>query len=193
MQVKHADIVMSAVHPDQYPNTNWPEIAVAGRSNVGKSSFINSLLNRKNLARTSSKPGKTRTINFFDINHQFYLVDVPGYGYAKVPIQEQEKWGQMMEAYFSARKQLRLAILLVDARHESQALDQQMYDYFVHYDIPVLVVGTKIDKVKKSQWHKHEQMIVEGLDVEDGDEVILYSSEKNIGRNDVRNAIAQYV
>lgn len=193
MQINHADIVMSAVHPDQYPRDNWPEIAVAGRSNVGKSSFINSFLNRKSLARISSKPGKTRTINFYDINHKFYLVDVPGYGYAKVSKNEQEKWGQMMEDYFSSRETLRLVILLVDSRHESQVLDQQMYDYFIYYDIPVLVVGTKVDKVKKSQWNKHEQMIISGLDVEEDTEVILYSSETKEGRDDVWNVVSKYI
>lgn len=193
MQINHADIVMSAVHPDQYPRDNWPEIAVAGRSNVGKSSFINSFINRKSLARTSSKPGKTRTINFYDIEHKFYLVDVPGYGYAKVSKKEQEKWGQMMEDYFSSRETLRLVILLVDSRHESQILDQQMYDYFIHYDIPVLVVGTKVDKVKKSQWNKHEQMIINGLDVEEETEVILYSSETKEGRDDVWNVVSKYI
>lgn len=192
-QIQKAEIVMSAVSQEQYPKDKLPEIAVAGRSNVGKSSFINSLLNRKGLARTSSKPGKTRTINFFLIDDQFYLVDVPGYGYAKVSKQERNKWGRMMDEYFTQRETLKLTVLLVDSRHEPSALDIQMYDFLKHYGLPTLVVATKSDKVKPSKRPRHLKAIKEGLDVESGDEVILYSSEKLEGRNEVWKYINDYL
>ncbi len=192
-QIQKAEIVMSAVSQEQYPKDMLPEIAVAGRSNVGKSSFINSLLNRKGLARTSSKPGKTRTINFFLIDDQFYLVDVPGYGYAKVSKQERNKWGRMMDEYFTQRETLKLTVLLVDSRHEPSALDIQMYDFLKHYGLPTLVVATKSDKVKPSKRPRHLKAIKEGLDVESGDEVILYSSEKLEGRNEVWKYINDYL
>ena len=184
-QIQKAEIVMSAVSQKQYPKDQLPEIAVAGRSNVGKSSFINSLLSRKGLARTSSKPGKTRTINFFLIDDKFYLVDVPGYGYAKVSKQERNKWGQMMDEYFTQRESLQLTVLLVDARHDPSELDIQMYEFLKHYGLPVLVVATKCDKIKPSKRPRHLKTIKEGLSLELGDEVVLYSSEKLDGRNEV--------
>lgn len=184
-QIQKAEIVMSAVSQEQYPKDKLPEIAVAGRSNVGKSSFINSLLSRKGLARTSSKPGKTRTINFFLIDDKFYLVDVPGYGYAKVSKQERNKWGQMMDEYFTQRENLRLTVLLVDSRHDPSELDIQMYEFLKHYGVPTLVVATKCDKIKPSKRPRHLKAIKEGLSLELGDEVVLYSSEKLDGRNEV--------
>ena len=184
-QIQKAEIVMSAVSQEQYPKDKLPEIAVAGRSNVGKSSFINSLLSRKGLARTSSKPGKTRTINFFLIDEKFYLVDVPGYGYAKVSKQERNKWGQMMDEYFTQRESLQLTVLLVDARHDPSELDIQMYEFLKHYGLPVLVVATKCDKIKPSKRPRHLKAVKEGLNLEPGDEVVLYSSEKLDGRNEV--------
>lgn len=184
-QIQKAEIVMSAVSQEQYPKDKLPEIAVAGRSNVGKSSFINSLLSRKGLARTSSKPGKTRTINFFLIDDKFYLVDVPGYGYAKVSKQERNKWGKMMDEYFTQRENLRLTVLLVDSRHDPSELDIQMYEFLKHYGVPTLVVATKCDKIKPSKRPRHLKAIKEGLNLEPGDEVVLYSSEKLDGRNEV--------
>lgn len=184
-QIQKAEIVMSAVSQEQYPKDKLPEIAVAGRSNVGKSSFINSLLSRKGLARTSSKPGKTRTINFFLIDDKFYLVDVPGYGYAKVSKQERNKWGKMMDEYFTQRENLRLTVLLVDSRHDPSELDIQMYEFLKHYGVPTLVVATKCDKIKPSKRPRHLKAIKEGLSLELGDEVVLYSSEKLDGRNEV--------
>ena len=184
-QIQKAEIVMSAVSQKQYPKDQLPEIAVAGRSNVGKSSFINSLLSRKGLARTSSKPGKTRFIIFFLIDEKFYLVDVPGYGYAKVSKQERNKWGQMMDEYFTQRESLQLTVLLVDARHDPSELDIQMYEFLKHYGLPVLVVATKCDKIKPSKRPRHLKAVKEGLNLEPGDEVVLYSSEKLDGRNEV--------
>ena len=143
MKVHEAEIVISAVSPAQYPDTPLPEIALAGRSNVGKSSFINTLINRKNLARTSSKPGKTQTLNFYLIENTLHFVDVPGYGYAKVSKTERAKWGKMIETYLEQREQLRAVVSLVDLRHAPSQEDVQMYEFLKYYEIPVIVVATK--------------------------------------------------
>ncbi|KQL38051.1 GTP-binding protein [Bacillus sp. FJAT-25509] len=182
MKVTTADIVISAVRPNQYPETQFPEIALAGRSNVGKSSFINKMLNRKALARTSSKPGKTQTLNFFLINEQLFYVDVPGYGYAKVSKKEREAWGKMIETYITTREQLRAVILLVDLRHSPTEDDVMMYDFLKHYGIPVIIVGTKADKIPKGKWDKHAKVVREKLKIEEGDELILFSSETGMGK-----------
>ena len=155
MKVTSADIVISAVKPEQYPESDMPEIALAGRSNVGKSSFINKMLNRKSLARTSSKPGKTQTLNFFIINESFHFVDVPGYGYAKVSKTERAAWGRMIETYLTNREQLKAVVLILDLRHPPTADDVMMYDFLKHYGIPCIIINTKADKVRKSQWQKH--------------------------------------
>ncbi|PGS48529.1 ribosome biogenesis GTP-binding protein YihA/YsxC [Bacillus sp. AFS041924] len=182
MKVTTADIVISAVRPNQYPDTQFPEIALAGRSNVGKSSFINKMLNRKALARTSSKPGKTQTLNFFLINEQLFYVDVPGYGYAKVSKKEREAWGKMIETYITTREQLRAVILLVDLRHSPTEDDVMMYDFLKHYGIPVIIVATKADKIPKGKWEKHAKVVREKLQIEEGDELILFSSETGMGK-----------
>lgn len=182
MKVTTADIVISAVRPNQYPDTQFPEIALAGRSNVGKSSFINKMLNRKALARTSSKPGKTQTLNFFLINEQLFYVDVPGYGYAKVSKKEREAWGKMIETYITTREQLRAVILLVDLRHSPTEDDVMMYDFLKHYSIPVIIVATKADKIPKGKWDKHAKVVRETLQIEEGDELILFSSETGLGK-----------
>ncbi|MFF2874759.1 ribosome biogenesis GTP-binding protein YihA/YsxC [Gottfriedia sp. NPDC057991] len=182
MKVTTADIVISAVRPNQYPDTQFPEIALAGRSNVGKSSFINKMLNRKALARTSSKPGKTQTLNFFLINEQLFYVDVPGYGYAKVSKKEREAWGKMIETYITTREQLRAVILLVDLRHSPTEDDVMMYNFLKHYGIPVIIVATKADKIPKGKWDKHAKVVREKLQIEEGDELILFSSETGMGK-----------
>lgn len=182
MKVTSADIVISAVRPNQYPDTQLPEIALAGRSNVGKSSFINKMLNRKALARTSSKPGKTQTLNFFLINEQIFYVDVPGYGYAKVSKKEREAWGKMIETYITTREQLRAVVLLVDLRHSPTEDDVMMYDFLKHYGIPVIIVATKADKIPKGKWEKHAKVVREKLQIEEGDELILFSSETGMGK-----------
>jgi GTP-binding protein len=182
MKVTTADIVISAVRPNQYPDTQLPEIALAGRSNVGKSSFINKMLNRKALARTSSKPGKTQTLNFFLINEQIFYVDVPGYGYAKVSKKEREAWGKMIETYITTREQLRAVVLLVDLRHSPTEDDVMMYDFLKHYGIPVIIVATKADKIPKGKWEKHAKVVREKLQIEEGDELILFSSETGMGK-----------
>lgn len=193
MQVHQAEIVISAVRPEQYPATQIPEIALAGRSNVGKSSFINTLINRKNLARTSSKPGKTQTLNFYLIEQAFHFVDVPGYGYAKVSKSEKAKWGQMIETYLTEREQLQAVISVVDARHEPSKDDIQMYQFLKYYDIPTIVVATKIDKIPKGKWNKHESMIKKALDFQSEDDFILFSAETKHGKEAAWAAIEPFI
>lgn len=190
--IQHAEIEISAVSPKQYPDNELPEIALAGRSNVGKSTFINTLVNRKKLARTSGRPGKTRTINFFNIEEELFFVDVPGYGYAKVSKSEQEKWGKMMDEYFSSREELVLTILLVDLRHKPTQQDQQMYDFLKHYGIPVLVVATKADKVKKAKQNKHISQVKSTLELEPEDSLLLFSSVTKSGKQAVWDKILEY-
>lgn len=190
--IKHADILISAVSDKQYPDLNLPEIALAGRSNVGKSSFINSMINRKKLARTSSKPGKTRTINFFNIENELLFVDVPGYGYARVSKTEQAKWSTMMEEYFSTREELRLVVQIVDLRHKPSVQDVQMYEYLSHFDLPVLVIATKADKVKPSKRHQHKQQIIDTLDMYEDDTIVVYSSETREGKQEAWQVILDF-
>ena len=191
MNVHSAEIVISAVSPAQYPDTQLPEIALAGRSNVGKSSFINTLINRKNLARTSSKPGKTQTLNFYLIENTVHFVDVPGYGYANVSKTEREKWGKMIETYLATREQLRAVVSLVDLRHKPSEEDIQMYQYLKYYDIPVIVVATKADKIPRGKWNKHESIVKKALDFDNNDDFILFSSETKMGKEEAWAAIEQ--
>ena len=191
MNVHSAEIVISAVSPAQYPDTQLPEIALAGRSNVGKSSFINTLINRKNLARTSSKPGKTQTLNFYLIENTVHFVDVPGYGYAKVSKTVREKWGKMIETYLASREQLRAVVSLVDLRHKPSEEDIQMYQFLKYYDIPVIVVATKADKIPRGKWNKHESIVKKALDFDNNDDFILFSSETKMGKEEAWAAIEQ--
>ncbi|MUV39411.1 putative GTP-binding protein EngB [Lentibacillus sp. JNUCC-1] len=183
MKVNQAEIVISAVSESQYPNDGLPEIALAGRSNVGKSSFINRLINRKNLARTSSKPGKTRTLNFYKINDVFQFVDVPGYGYAKVSKKERDKWGIMMETYFQSRSVLKGVLLVVDLRHEPTKDDILMYNYLKHFNLPVVVIGTKLDKIPKNKRSKHVQTAHKTLELSPEDILIPFSAETGEGKD----------
>lgn len=183
MRVNSADIVISAASKKQYPKAPLPEIALAGRSNVGKSSFINRMIQRKNLARTSSKPGKTQTLNFYIINDQFHFVDVPGYGYAKVSKKERAKWGKMMEEYFAERDQVRATALIIDIRHKPTEDDCIMYDYLKHFGLPVMVIATKLDKIKKGQRQKQLKLIREVLEIEEEDTLIPFSSETGEGKD----------
>ncbi|PLR68317.1 MULTISPECIES: ribosome biogenesis GTP-binding protein YihA/YsxC [Bacillaceae] len=192
MKVTSSEIVISAVKPDQYPDLDLPEIALAGRSNVGKSSFINKLLNRKNLARTSSKPGKTQTLNFYIINEVLHFVDVPGYGYAKVSKSERDAWGKMIETYFTKRRQLCAAVLLVDLRHAPSKDDVMMYEFLKHYEIPVIVVATKADKIPKGKWQKHMKVVRETLNKDPDDPLICFSSETGQGKVEAWSMIEQY-
>ena len=193
MKVTNAEIVISAVSKKQYPNDQLPEIALAGRSNVGKSSFINKLINRKSLARTSSKPGKTQTLNFYRINDAFYFVDVPGYGYAKVSKTEREKWGKMMEEYFQTRDTLRAVLLITDIRHEPTRDDIQMYDFLKHFELPVIVVATKLDKIPKGKRASYLKRTINTLQVEKGDLVLPFSSETGEGKDEAWGILKKYL
>ena len=180
MKISKAELEKVAVLEKQYPLSNLPEFAFAGRSNVGKSSFINAMLNRKNLARTSSTPGKTRTINFYKVNDSLRLVDLPGYGYAKVAKTEKEKWAGIINRYLENRENLLETILLVDIRHEPTDLDKQMYDYIIDSGFSGIVIATKKDKIKKSQIDKNISVIAKKLGVEHRENIIPFSSsEKN--------------
>lgn len=185
MEVHNVDLTISAVRPDQYPKTNYPEVALVGRSNVGKSSLTNVLINRRNFAHTSSQPGKTQTLNFYAVDDQLYFVDVPGYGYAKVSKKERERFGQMIEQYLTQRDQLRGAILLVDGRHAPTADDVSMYQWLQYYHIPTLVVATKIDKVKGNTWNRQESLIKKTLGLAAGDQLVLFSAVNKTGKDAV--------
>lgn len=181
MKVHNVEMVISAVRPDQYPEDGLPEFALAGRSNVGKSSFINRMIGRKALARISSKPGKTQTLNFYKIEEQLFFVDVPGYGYAKVSKTEREAWGKMIERYITGREELKAVVQIVDLRHPPTADDRMMYDFLKHYSIPCIVIATKADKIPKGKWDKHKKVVKETLDMDKNDSLIVFSSEKGIG------------
>lgn len=185
MEVHNVDLTISAVRPDQYPKTNYLEVALVGRSNVGKSSLTNVLINRRNFAHTSSQPGKTQTLNFYAVEDQLYFVDVPGYGYAKVSKKERERFGQMIEQYLTQRDQLRGAILLVDGRHAPTADDVSMYQWLQYYHIPTLVVATKIDKVKGNTWNRQESLIKKTLGLAAGGQLVLFSAVNKTGKDAV--------
>ena len=185
----NAEILLSAANKSHYPQDDTPEIALAGRSNVGKSSFINTLLNRKNLARTSGKPGKTQLLNFFNIDDKLRFVDVPGYGYAKVSKTERAKWGKMIEEYLTSRDNLRAVVSLVDLRHDPSADDVQMYEFLKYYEIPVIVVATKSDKIPRGKWNKHESAIKKKLDFDKTDDFIIFSSVDKTGLDQAWDAI----
>lgn len=193
MKVTQSDFTISAVSPKQYPAGDLPEIALAGRSNVGKSSFINRMINRKALARTSSKPGKTQTLNYYLINQFFYFVDVPGYGYAKVSKDERAKWGTMMETYFTERENLRLTILVIDIRHKPTADDVLMYDFFKQLELPVLVVATKLDKIKKGQINKQIKLAKETLQLATEDQLVPFSAETKQGKDTAWQVIQAFL
>ena len=167
------------------PENDKPEIAFAGKSNVGKSSLINALMNRKSFARISATPGKTQTINFYNINDALYLVDLPGYGYAKVSQQEKEKWGKMIERYLHSSKQLRAVFLLIDMRHEPSANDKMMYDWVVSQGYNPIIIATKQDKLKRSQIDKHVRMLRQGLKLVPGTRIIPFSSVTKQGRDEI--------
>ena len=185
MQIKKAEFLTSGVDFDSFPEEGVPEFVFCGRSNVGKSSFINMLVNRKSLARTSSNPGKTQTINFYHINDSFYFVDVPGYGYAKVSKTIKATFGKMIEMYMKDRKSLRLVFLLVDFRHKPSEDDIMMYKFLKYYNRKVVVIATKSDKVKNSERKSCKETIINALELDSNDRLILTSSEKREGLGDV--------
>jgi len=191
MKVNQVELVISAVKPEQYPSEGLPEFALAGRSNVGKSSFINKMINRKSMARTSSKPGKTQTLNFYKIEESLYFVDVPGYGYAKVSKKEREAWGQMIETYFTSREKLLAVLLIVDLRHPPTKDDVMMYDFLKHYELRCLVVATKADKIPRGKWDKHKKVVKETLDLDPSDEIVVFSSETGLGKDNVWSILSR--
>lgn len=181
MKVTSSEFIISAVSDKQYPQDDLPEFALAGRSNVGKSSLINTIVNRRNLARTSQQPGKTQTLNFYKVNNDLYLVDVPGYGYARVSKKQREKFGEMIQDYLETRADLRGLVLLVDARHDPTEDDINMYNYAQYLDIPILVVATKMDKLKKMEASQIEQKIGRSLDLNHDNVTFLpFSSVKRL-------------
>ena len=177
----YAEFTISAVGQNQYPTDQKVEIALSGRSNVGKSSFINRLIQRKSLARTSSKPGKTQTLNFYHINDLFYFVDVPGYGYAKVSKKEREKWGKMIEEYITTRENLELVLILVDFRHEPSTEDVQMREFLEYYEIPYRIIMTKCDKIPRGKWNKHVSQIRKAFGKPPEELFLTFSSETGEG------------
>ncbi|WP_025435892.1 ribosome biogenesis GTP-binding protein YihA/YsxC [Peptoclostridium acidaminophilum] len=189
MKIKNAEFITSAVEKHQYPAEGLPEIAFVGRSNVGKSSSINTLLNRKGIARISQNPGKTRTINFYKVNEEFHFVDLPGYGYAKVSKTEQAKWGGIMERYLSDRQELCSIFLLVDIRHEPKEDDRIMYEWIKHFGYDCTVIATKSDKITRGQYQKHKAMIKNKLGLADEEKIILLSSLKKTGIDEVWDEI----
>ncbi|WP_174919127.1 ribosome biogenesis GTP-binding protein YihA/YsxC [Peptacetobacter hominis] len=191
MKIRSSEITMSAVKQSQYPVDGLPEIALAGRSNVGKSSLTNALLNRRNFARTSSTPGKTRTINFYLINKEFFFVDLPGYGYAKVAKSEKDKWGEIMERYLSDRDELCAIFLLVDIRHEPTNDDKMMYDWIKHFGYDCVVIATKADKISRGQYQKHMSIIRKKLQMEKDEKIIPVSSSKKTGIEELWNTIVE--
>jgi GTP-binding protein len=190
MDVKKAELAVCAARPDQFPKDGLPEIALSGRSNVGKSSLINQLINRKNLARTSSQPGKTRTMNFYRIDSAFYFVDLPGYGYAKVSQAMRREWGKTIERYLRERKPLRLVLLLIDFRHPPTADDRAMYEWLAYYDIPVCIVATKADKVAKGKWQKHLRQVADALGAKEAP-IVVFSAENGLGKAELWHTILE--
>lgn len=185
MVIKNVSLDIVCGITSKLPDTGRPEVAFAGKSNVGKSSLINSLVNRKALARTSAQPGKTQTINFYNINESIYLVDLPGYGYAKVPQSEKEKWGKMIERYLHTSKVLKAVFLLVDIRHDPSANDKMMYDWVVLNGYNPIIIATKMDKLKRSQIQKNLKAIKIGLNLRPGSIMIPFSAETKQGRDEI--------
>ena len=173
----------------QYPEDNKPEFLLVGRSNVGKSSFINTVLNRKNIARTSATPGKTQTLNFYIVNDKFYLVDVPGYGYAAVNRDTQKKFGMMIEEYLINRKDLKRVFLLIDYRHKPSEDDELMFNFMKYYNLDVTIVATKYDKVKMSERAKNEKAIQETFKLGENDDIVYFSSVSKKGKEEIQNII----
>lgn len=193
MNIKNAKYELTAVKPSQYPTHPLPEIALAGRSNVGKSSLINTLLNRKNLARVTAEPGKTRQINFYNIDQTLYLVDLPGYGYARVSKAEKASWAEMIETYLNSRKQLKLIIMLVDIRHAPTDDDRMMFEWLVNQDLSRLVVATKLDKISHGQVQKRLQDIRSTLAMNGSEPLIPFSAVTGRGRDEIWNQIRQII
>ena len=193
MKISNVELSISAVRQSQYPVSSLPEFLIVGRSNVGKSSFVNTLINRKNYARTSSKPGKTQTLNFYKINDDFYFVDVPGYGYAITDKKTQMKFGKMIEDYVANREQLKEVFMLIDFRHKPSSDDILMYKYLKYYNLKVNVVATKIDKISFGQREKYKNIILNTLELQEGDKLVLFSSVTKDGKKEIYGEIEKYL
>ena len=193
MKINSVELSISAVRQSQYPTDNKPEFLLVGRSNVGKSSFINSIIERRNYARTSSKPGKTQTLNFYNVNNDFYLVDVPGYGYASVSKERQQKFGMMIEEYLTNRENLKEVFLLIDFRHKPTNDDLLMYNFLKYYDLSVTIILTKVDKIGRTLREKQLQLIKDTLNIKEEDKYIVFSSTTKLGKNDVTSIIDKIV
>jgi GTP-binding protein len=189
MKITNVEFVTSAVRRSQYPTDKKPEFLLVGRSNVGKSSFINTLANRKNLARISAIPGKTQTLNFYLINESFYLVDVPGYGFAKVNKVLKNKFGLIIEDYLKERDNLKRVFMLIDFRHKPTNDDVLMYDYLKYYNIPVTIIATKCDKVSKNSYDKNKKLVKDTLKLDENDDLIMFSTVDKTGKQDIYDAI----
>lgn len=185
MVIKNINLETVCGITSKLPDNVLPEIAFAGKSNVGKSSLINALMNRKSYARISATPGKTQTINFYNINDEMYLVDLPGYGYAKVSEKEKIEWGKLIERYLHGSAQLKAVFLLIDIRHEPSANDKMMYDWIVNQGFEPIIIATKLDKLKRSQVQKHVKMVKQGLNLIPGTKVIPFSSVSKQGRDEI--------
>lgn len=189
MNVNNVALTAVCGRKDQYPTTHLPEVAFVGKSNVGKSSLINCMVNRKSLARTSQNPGKTRTINFYNVENIVHFVDLPGYGYARASKAEIAKWGKMIEEYLLQREQLKSIILLIDIRHEPSQNDKMMYDWLKHYGYQIIIVATKSDKLKRSQLNKHLSVISKSLNIDKQEILIPFSSQTKDGRDNLWDII----
>lgn len=193
MNINTVELIISAVRRSQYPTDEKPEFLLVGKSNVGKSSFINTIINRKNYARTSSKPGKTQTINFYLVNNQFYLVDAPGYGYANLARKKRKKFGLMMEDYLVNRKNLKQVFMLIDFRHKPSNDDIMMYNFLKFYKIPVTIVATKADKVGITLHQKQRSLILSELDLVVGDDFVIFSNITKSGRDEIQEKIERII
>ena len=193
MVIKNVNLEIVCGVTSKVPDTAYAEVAFAGKSNVGKSSLINALMNRKELARTSAQPGKTQTINFYNINDAMYLVDLPGYGYAKASEEVKAKWGKMIENYLHTSKQLKAVFLLIDIRHDPSANDRMMYEWMVYQGFAPIIIATKLDKIKRSQIQKNVKAIREGLNVQPGTMIIPFSAETKQGRDEIWELIDSFV
>lgn len=190
MIIKNAELETVCGITSVLPDNQMPEVAFAGKSNVGKSSLINGLLNRKSLARTSQEPGKTQTINFYNVNKELYFVDLPGYGFAKVSKEVQQKWGTMIENYLKSSKQLKAVMLLIDIRHEPSANDRNMYEWIVYNGYKPVIIATKLDKINRSQKDKHIKMIRQGLNVLPDTVILPFSAKTKQGREEILDFIS---
>lgn len=193
MVIKNVNLEIVCGVTSKVLDTAYAEVAFAGKSNVGKSSLINALMNRKALARTSAQPGKTQTINFYNINDAMYLVDLPGYGYAKASEEVKAKWGKMIENYLHTSKQLKAVFLLIDIRHDPSANDRMMYEWMVYQGFAPIIIATKLDKIKRSQIQKNVKAIHEGLNVQPGTTIIPFSAETKQGRDEIWKLIDSFV